>query len=351
MLTFDHNTQGNDTSFSSLNILQWNCRGFSTHNQDVAHLLHKFKPVCFCLQETNLDYNLKKFANYTVLNSGGPNGCALLVHSGVQCTPLTIPSPFETASAEIVLNKKCYYICSIYITLSRSFKRLDFERFFMDFSSVSPTGNNLLFFGDFNACHPFWGDCTYNHRGKILENVLTPSDYCILNTDDATHFHVQNSSFSNIDLSLCSSNLQLDLKWEVLDDPHGSDHFPIIISFHDMHHAPLASRWAMGRADWCLFRECLPFDLEVDDFDDIDDVSQYFINHVITAAHASIPRTRLTPKSPVPWWNKACENASKARKAAFCRFRRTKSLNDKIIYKRRISKARYIYKQANRDSW
>ena len=315
-------------------------------------MLHKFRPVCFCLQETNLRQNeLKTFANYSVLSSGGPNGCALLIRNGIQHTPLTIPSPFETISAEIVLNTKVYYICCIYITPSRSFHRNDFEKFFTDFSSISPTGNNLMIFGDFNARHPFWGDSTFNHRGTLLEDVLTPSDYCILNTDAATHFHVQNSSFSNIDLSICSSNLLLDLKWEVLDDPHGSDHFPINISFLEMHHNPLPSRWAMKRADWGLFRECLPFDLGVDDFEDVDGASQYFINHITTAAHASIPRTRPLTKSPVPWWNKDCENASKARKAAFRRFRRTKSLVDKIIYKRRVAKARYVYKQANRDSW
>ena len=333
-------------------ILQWNCRGFSTQGQEIGYLLHKFKPVCLCLQETNLTKNqLTRFKKYVVLSSEGPNGCALLIRDGVQYTEHTIPSPFETVSARIYFNKKWYCICSIYITPSKSFARDVFEKFFTDFSLLSRSGDSLLILGDFNARHPFWGDSTYNHRGVILEDVLTPSDYCLLNTDSPTHLHIQNKTFSNIDLSICSSELLLDMKWDVLEDPHGSDHFPIKISFLDMHPTPLAPRWAIKRADWNFFLQCLPFDLDVDDFEDVEHASQYFINHILMAAHASIPMTQPTTKCPLPWWNKDCTNASKARKAAFRRFRRTGDPTDRIIYKRRIAKARYIYKQANRDSW
>ena len=233
MLTFDQQNQPNN--LSQCLILQWNCRGFSTRRQDIGHLIYEFNPICFCIQETNLKKNeLPDFLHYKVLSSGGPNGCALLIRNDIQYNELTFQSSFETVSAEIRLNTQWYYVCSIYISPSKSFKRNDFEAFFNDFALFSPLGNNLIILGDFNARHPFWGDSTYNHRGVVLEDVLTPSDYCIFNTDAPTHIHIQNGSlptFSNIVLSLCSSNLLIEMKWEVLADPHGSDHFPIVTSF------------------------------------------------------------------------------------------------------------------------
>ena len=35
----------------SNNILQWNCRGFSTNVEELSILIDKYKPVALCLQE------------------------------------------------------------------------------------------------------------------------------------------------------------------------------------------------------------------------------------------------------------------------------------------------------------
>ena len=53
-----------------------------------------------------------------------------------------------------------------------------------------------------------------------------------------------------LDLSICSPNIYLDFDWSVLDDLHGSDHFPIKIeeieSTNEDHH----SRWNLNKANW-----------------------------------------------------------------------------------------------------
>ena len=59
------------SSLALCHILQWNCNGFSTQGQEISYLLHKFKPVFLCLQETNLTKNqIENFNKYNFLLEG-----------------------------------------------------------------------------------------------------------------------------------------------------------------------------------------------------------------------------------------------------------------------------------------
>ena len=64
----------------------------------------------------------------------------------------------------------------------------------------------------------------------------------ILNKGNPSHFHVQTGSFTCIDLSLASPDPYMDFEWDVLDDLHGRDLFPIIISNEDLVPVCRASR-------------------------------------------------------------------------------------------------------------
>ena len=172
----------------------------------------------------------------------------------------------------------------------------------------------------------------------------------ILNTDEPTHIS-DTGSTSNLDLSLCSRNIAMDFGWEVLDEPYGSDHFPIKISFNQQKNPPFVPRWSLKRADWEIFANLMQIQRGVEDFSTIDEAASYLIDRIQLAARGSIPKTKKMAMPPVPWWNKDCDNAVKARKAAYRRWKRTTNLTDKVIYKRRTAKARYILKQARRSSW
>ena len=52
----------------------------------------------------------------------------------------------------------------------------------------------------------------------------------LLNTGEATRVPNPPARESVLDLSLCSTSLSLDCRWKVINDPHGSDHLPIVIS-------------------------------------------------------------------------------------------------------------------------
>ncbi|GFW70660.1 CCHC-type domain-containing protein [Trichonephila clavipes] len=114
----------------------------------------------------------------------------------------------------------------------------------------------FILLGDFNAHHLLWGCQDVNYRVKVVEKLLTELDLTLLNDGSNTYFHSPTQSFSAIDLSICSPSLLLNLTWSVLDNPLGSDHFPVVISYA----TPIACatirqpRWKFDQADWETFR-------------------------------------------------------------------------------------------------
>ncbi|GFV87622.1 probable RNA-directed DNA polymerase from transposon X-element [Trichonephila clavipes] len=110
--------------------------------------------------------------------------------------------------------------------------------------------------GDFNAHNLLWSSQDVNSRGKVVEKLFTELDLTLLNDGSNTYFHSPTQSFSAIDLSICSPSLLLNLTWSVLDNPLGSDHFPVVISYA----TPIACatirqpRWKFDQADWETFR-------------------------------------------------------------------------------------------------
>ena len=87
----------------------------------------------------------------------------------------------------------------------------------------------FIIVSEFNGRHTLWGSETVDPRGSIIEQLLLTGDVVLMNTGEPTHYHVQNNSYSAIDLSLCSQALMHEHTWEVIDDLHGSNHCPILI--------------------------------------------------------------------------------------------------------------------------
>ena len=68
-----------------------------------------------------------------------------------------------------------------------------------------------------------------NDKGEIIENFIAENDLCLFNDKQPTYLHSPTRNYFALDLSVCSPNIYLDFDWSVLDDLHGSDHFPIKI--------------------------------------------------------------------------------------------------------------------------
>src|SRR5215469_10294617 len=154
-----------------------------------------------------------------------------------------------------------------------------------------------------------------------------------MNSGAPTHYHQASQSFTNIDILLCSNIISQSLMWSRLDDLHGSDHYPIVIS--EMGLIPL---WiphldgVSGERIGLCFAMQLKFS-NPHSFPSIDKALEYFLDVVIKASENSIPRVMPSSKPRVPWWNPECREAIRERKKALRRFHRTKCSEDFIKYK------------------
>ena len=171
--------------------------------------------------------------------------------------------------------------------------------------------------GDFNARNALWGDSAVNGRGNAVEQFIVNSDAVLLNTGSQTHFHVQTGTSSAIDLTVVSSEVAADFLWEVDEDLHESDHFPIIIYEIEALPAIREPRFIEQRANWEDFREATEM---IDRWDgafdeDADTLVQIYTEHIILAANQCIPKfSGNTQTKRVPWWNLQCSTAIYERK-------------------------------------
>ncbi|GFU13093.1 putative rna-directed dna polymerase from mobile element jockey-like protein [Trichonephila clavipes] len=172
----------------------------------------------------------------------------------------------------------------------------------------------FILLGDFNAHHLLWGCQDVNSRRKVVEKLLTELDLPLLNDGSNTYFPSRTQSFSAIDLSICSPSLLLDLTWSVLDNPLGSDHFPVVISYA----TPIACvtirqpRCKFDQADWETFRTHADITEDMVSSGSIDEAVSLVTCCIISVANNEIPQpsSRL-PRFPKPWWNEECQMAKK----------------------------------------
>ncbi|KAG5879546.1 hypothetical protein JTB14_024989 [Gonioctena quinquepunctata] len=116
-----------------------------------------------------------------------------------------------------------------------------------------------------------------------------------------------------IDITLCSSDISHSFSWSTLDDPHGSDHLPIIIETNCMYptgETKTHKIWNLKKANWSQYQTTL----------ETKDPPVYYhqlIDAINEAATISIPKNSTVRHSqhiPKPWWNSECDSAVNNRK-------------------------------------
>ena len=245
---------------SSLSILQWNICGYRAKYGELKKLLSDLSPACICLQETMLgNFNPKPPASYTLLLDNNDqqmatpgHGLGILIHTSIPYTKLTLRTHLQACAIQANLNQ-LITICNIYIGPQTRFSDQDIE------DIISELPEPFLIVGDVNAKNALWGDTITDNRGRDLEDVILNNNISILNTGSPTHLHIQTGTFHAIDLSLCSPTLLTVTEWRTLEDLHGSDHFPIVISFPNQSLPDRPSRYNIKRANWADFYNSTSF--------------------------------------------------------------------------------------------
>ena len=134
---------------------------------------------------------------------------------------------------------------------------------------------------------------------------------------------------------------------------YGSDHFPILLESVDSLPESRLPRWRLDKADWRRFQDLTSFARPLADFVSSDEAVAYFVDFLLSAALHSVPKTSgRFPKRPVPWWNAACTEAVREKRAAFSRLRRHRGDPQCLeAFRRARARARLTLKEAQRSSW
>ncbi|MPC91687.1 RNA-directed DNA polymerase from mobile element jockey [Portunus trituberculatus] len=240
---------------------------------------------------------------------------------------------------------RLYTICSLYLP-----PRVLVSRGELD-GLVRQLPSPFLLLANFNGRHPLWDKGASNPHGILICSFIEDEGLEVLNSGDVTHLHSPTGTFTAIDLSICTSNSLLDFNWQVLQDLHDSDHFPILLKSVKSEPQSWSLRCVLDKADWPRFTDLSSFIRPLADFSTCAEAVDYVSDFLISVALQTIPRKsgRFTK---VPWWNAACTAAVKEKRAAFSRLWRHRGDPQCVeAFQRCQVLARCILKEAQRASW
>ena len=161
-------------------------------------------------------------------------------------------------------------------------------------------------------CH----DSKSTPRGNLVLDTVLNRQLHLMN-DTSTHYNERTKSYSNIDLSVCTHDISQKYFWVTHEDCCGSNNFPILI--RELEYTPETpeKKLILIKADWPLFTSKTS---NISSYDSAKGVKENLTiceNNIIDFAKTSTPLSNgYKLHCPVPWWNKECWEAKKARSRA-----------------------------------
>jgi ribonuclease HI len=332
-----------------ISFLQWNCRGLRANFDELQILLQKYCPAVICLQETFLNdtsLSLKCYSMFHILNpEGNGGGVSIAVDNTVPHSQVQLDTQLQAVAVQLSIPHSIT-ICSLYLPPHLKWTEDEIT------TLIHQLPEPYLLVGDFNAHSTLWGCSSTDRKGHCIETLLTEQDICLLNQKLPTYIHPATGSQSALDLSLCHPNIFLDFTWQVLDDTHGSDHFPIVLETSQNISPDSMKRWSLNRANWTLFQTLCSNTIDVATLLASGDPLSSFTSLVFAAAEAAIPRTSTVPKHiNKPWFNEECKNAVSDRKKALNKLKTNPMPVNLDNYKLCRARTRKIIRSTKRQSW
>lgn len=166
-----------------------------------------------------------------------------------------------------------------------------------------------------------------------------------------THFSSFKGTFSTIDLTITSPELQTIFNWNVHSDLCGSDHFPIVLNPVQKRAYSRRPKWKLEKADWLSFQNNLVLD-EIQNMANINQKNSYITKAIIDAAHVPIPKSSSNPKRPpVPWWSDDIAKAIKERKRALRVFKSRPTTENLELFRLMRARSRRLIVSAKKESF
>ncbi|GFV21096.1 putative RNA-directed DNA polymerase from transposon X-element [Trichonephila clavipes] len=239
-------------------FISWNCRGLRTRLDDLKSIISTYQPACVALQETFLKSTMTmQVRGYNCVRrdvdgATSPTGGVCLFTSNLYpSTVVTLHTSLQAVAVRIHIHS-LVTVCCVYLPPNDVVPQVDLNQL------VSQLPAPFILLGDFNGHSPLWGHDDTNSRGRQIELLISDHCLCLLNNDEKTYFHAPTRTFHSLDLAICSPTLLPMLNFEVANDLHNSDHFPLLVSHVNgtgVRNCPPTYRFHC--ADWNTFTQLL----------------------------------------------------------------------------------------------
>lgn len=303
----------------SLVALHWNAHGLRSRLPEIQLLANRYNPCVMALQETmaketdlprnylggRYKWYIKPHTNATI------HGVGLAVREDIPHKVVQLETELETIAVTISF-PFVLTIASVYMA-PRNRVGLESNVIGMLQDVVRQLPAPYVIVGDLNAHHPSWGSHKVDVRGERLRQLLDMLGSSVLNDGRPTRLDPSTGAQSVVDLSIASWDVASRFTWQVDDDLHGSDHFPILLSQAvDTPSTAARLRWSIEKADWDGFSRDIRRQLP--DGHGVLTPTEWG-TLIREAADRHIPKAGGNGGNKrVPWWNTEVYRAIKLRR-------------------------------------
>ena len=220
---------------NSFTIMQFKANGISNKLTELGEFLKRHNVKVAVIQESKLSSNSKtpSIQNFTTVQKdrrqGQGGGLLTLIHKSINFSrkpesPETLVEPhLEELTISATLGDTELISTNVYIPPESSCARC----YLPSLDHLMMTTDTLIL-GDFDTHHSTWYLGSTDTRGTLFENMISGSNFSILNWDLPTSVPC-NANQSSSDVSLASTSLITTTNWQTKTNL-GSDHLPILIS-------------------------------------------------------------------------------------------------------------------------
>jgi hypothetical protein len=245
-------------------------------------------------------------------------------------------------------------IANAYIPPGGAYKDITVE----DIKALLLTGDIVV--GDFNAKSPLWDDdrVDADEAGTKLEKAIDETQRCILNTGEPTHMIAQGTTdrMNVLDIAIADVTIANKATWEVNSDNLGSDHFPILITTGGYSKTKdsenlIPNRINTTKTDWTKFHEHTKLNTIWDKTANVETKTTRITERIIQAVKDNTPNRTGTTRPGRTWWNKNCDSKIKDRKRKLKIWKKHKTVENRIEYRRAKAIAVQAVKEAKKEDW
>lgn len=159
---------------------------------------------------------------------------------------------------------------------------------------------------------------------------------------------------SCLDLSFTSPSVFNYFKWDVIDNPYGSDDLPVKITwtFPPQIIPKEPRRWKLHLADWALFQEQACLEKVFSPALNVDELNERFTRCIITAVRLAIPRSSgAVQQNRKSWYTQECREGKKKQHKAWGILRRYPTHENLIHFKKGKRQSTPHPPSSRKSSW